>query len=201
MCIPWGGTRTLPQGCTVVSWLLLSCLCFPSLPWLATVRICPLELREGHGGWTLLPPNKKWGTLKGFHAQEPHRVLLGFSTSMRACGLCQAQRCWLFLCLQPGLGACLLSKLGAVLLWSEEEAAFLFLHQTQHLTGDHHHLAVPPKGSQSESALSVVVTALLLRGDKLWVHRDEFGTSEWETACFLWTHPSLTAGLWAMCLV
>ena len=32
----------LPQ---VVSWLFL--------PWLATVRICPLELREGHGGWSL----------------------------------------------------------------------------------------------------------------------------------------------------
>ena len=29
MCIPWGGTSTLPQGCSLVSWLLLSCL--PSL--------------------------------------------------------------------------------------------------------------------------------------------------------------------------
>ena len=26
MCIPWGGTRTLPQGCSLISWLLLSCL-------------------------------------------------------------------------------------------------------------------------------------------------------------------------------
>ena len=46
-----GGTRTLPQGCTVVSWLFLSCLCIPSLLWLATVWTCPWELREGHGGW------------------------------------------------------------------------------------------------------------------------------------------------------
>ena len=51
MCIPWGGTRTLPQGCTVVSWLLLPCLCIPSFPWLAILWTCLLELREGHGGW------------------------------------------------------------------------------------------------------------------------------------------------------
>ena len=75
---PWGGTRTMPQGCTTVSWLLLPCLCIPSLPWLATVLICPLKLREGHEGWSLFPTNKKWGTWKGFCAQEPHSVLLGF---------------------------------------------------------------------------------------------------------------------------
>ena len=28
------------------SWLLLSCLCIPSLPWLATLGICPLGLRK-----------------------------------------------------------------------------------------------------------------------------------------------------------
>ena len=47
MCTPWGGIRTLPQGCTVVSWLFYPCLCIPSLPWSATVWTCPLELREG----------------------------------------------------------------------------------------------------------------------------------------------------------
>ena len=62
MCIPWGGTKTLPQACTVVSWLLLLCICIPSLPWLATVRICPVGLREGHGVWSLSPTNKKQGT-------------------------------------------------------------------------------------------------------------------------------------------
>ena len=78
LCIPWGGTRTLPQGCSIVSWLLLPYLLIPSLPWLATVWICPLELREGQGGWSLFPTNKKQETQKGFRAQEGHKVLLGF---------------------------------------------------------------------------------------------------------------------------
>ena len=34
MCIPWGRASTLPCGCTIVSWLLLLCLCILSLPWL-----------------------------------------------------------------------------------------------------------------------------------------------------------------------
>ena len=55
------------------------CLCIPSLPWLATVWTCPLECGAGLGGWSLFPTNKKQGTQKGFHAQEPHGVLLGFS--------------------------------------------------------------------------------------------------------------------------
>ena len=42
------GTRTLPQGCTIVSWL--SYLCISSLPWLADVWICCLGLRAGQGG-------------------------------------------------------------------------------------------------------------------------------------------------------
>ena len=39
---------------------------------------CPLELREGQGGWSLFPTNKKQETQKGFRAQEGHKVLLGF---------------------------------------------------------------------------------------------------------------------------
>ena len=78
---PLRQNQDVPQGCTIVSRLPLPCLCIPSLPWLATVWICPLELREGHGGWSLFPTNKKWGTRTGFHAQEPHRVLLGFIPS------------------------------------------------------------------------------------------------------------------------
>ena len=35
----WG---TLPQGCITVYWLFLSCLCIPSLPWLAAVSYVPL---------------------------------------------------------------------------------------------------------------------------------------------------------------
>ena len=68
MCIPWGGTRTLLQGCSAVSWLFLPCLCIPSLPWLATVWTCPLGLREGQGGWTerLLCPGSPQGPAR-FH--------------------------------------------------------------------------------------------------------------------------------------
>ena len=51
MDIPWGRTRTLPQGCTIVSWRLLPGLCIPSLPWLVTVWSCPLELGRSQGGW------------------------------------------------------------------------------------------------------------------------------------------------------
>ena len=45
------GTRTLPQSCSIVSWLFLHCLFIPSLPQLATVWNCLLELREYHGDW------------------------------------------------------------------------------------------------------------------------------------------------------
>ena len=48
---------------------------------LAIVWIHPLELREGHGGCSLLPTDKKQMTQKGFQAQEPHRILFGFSMS------------------------------------------------------------------------------------------------------------------------
>ena len=39
----------------------LECIRIPSLPSLATVWACPLTLREGHGGWSLFPINKKQG--------------------------------------------------------------------------------------------------------------------------------------------
>ena len=49
MYILWGGgTRTLPHSSLFE---LLFSSSIPSLPWLATVWICPLELREGQGGW------------------------------------------------------------------------------------------------------------------------------------------------------
>ena len=75
---------------TLVSWLPFSCLCIPSLPWLATIWIHSLEIQEGHRGWILFPAyngfyptNRKRGTRKGFHAQEPHRVLFNFSMNLR----------------------------------------------------------------------------------------------------------------------
>ena len=46
---------------TVVSWLLLFCLCIPLCPWRATVGICPLEFRERLGGLRLIPTNKRRG--------------------------------------------------------------------------------------------------------------------------------------------
>ena len=70
MHTPWGGTRTLCQGCST-TWLLLPCFCIPSsLPRLATVWICPLELRKDQGGW-MKPTNKNQGTQKGFVLQSP----------------------------------------------------------------------------------------------------------------------------------
>ena len=75
LCIPWSGIRSA----LIVSWPLLLYICMCSLPWLATAWICPLELREGHSGWSLLPANKKQGAWKTFCAQEPHRVPLGFN--------------------------------------------------------------------------------------------------------------------------
>ena len=70
MCVPWGGTRMLPRGCTIASWLFLPWFCIPSLPEFETVRICPLELRKGHGGWTERLPMPR----------SPYRVLLGLSS-------------------------------------------------------------------------------------------------------------------------
>ena len=61
--IPWGGTRTLPQGCTIVSWLLLPCLCIPFLPWLSSVWNCPSKLRKVHGGW-MKPILNEWRLFK-----------------------------------------------------------------------------------------------------------------------------------------
>ena len=76
---PFRRNQALPQGCTIVSLLLLPGLCIPSLPWWASVWICFLELWEGHGSWSPFPPKiKKWGTQKGLCAWEPHKALLGF---------------------------------------------------------------------------------------------------------------------------
>ena len=67
------------QAALLFNFLLLPPLCISSFPRLAAIGICPLELRESHGDWSLYPTSKKWGTQKGFYAQEPHRSLLCFS--------------------------------------------------------------------------------------------------------------------------
>lgn len=79
--------------------LFLDCFSLGSafpLPRLATVWTCPLELREGHGGWNLLPKNKKWGTQKGLCPgvpQGPARFhspsFLCYSSVLRRIGIGQ----------------------------------------------------------------------------------------------------------------
>ena len=76
LCIPRGGTRTLPQGCTIVSWLLLPCVCIPSLSWLADVWICPLGVKEGHGGWICPLQIQNRRHRKTSIPRSPHRVYL-----------------------------------------------------------------------------------------------------------------------------
>ena len=62
MYITWGRTRTLSQGCPIVSCLLLLCFWILSFPWLTTVWICFLEFIEGQGAeWNVTSTNKKWG--------------------------------------------------------------------------------------------------------------------------------------------
>ena len=96
MCIPWVGTRTRSQNCTIVSWLF-PCLCIPSLPWLATVWTCPLELREGHGGWNLFPTNKKLGTQQR-KALVPGSPTWSYLASLRRINVLlfakDLKRCW-----------------------------------------------------------------------------------------------------------
>ena len=81
MCIPWGATRTLPQGCTTVSWLLLPCLCIPSLTWLATVSPCPSASGKVKDAEVYSVQIRNGGHRKGFPGQEPYQVLLSFRRS------------------------------------------------------------------------------------------------------------------------
>ena len=76
LCIPWAE----PRPCLKATLLSLGCSsqdCIPSLLWLATVGICPWELREGHGGWSLFPTSKG-GQGKASMPRSSHRVLFGF---------------------------------------------------------------------------------------------------------------------------
>ena len=77
------GNQDLSRDFTIVSWLLLPCLCIPSLSWLAIVWTCLLELREGPGGWmNTISCNQEngghWKTL----CPGSHRVLHGFSIAV-----------------------------------------------------------------------------------------------------------------------
>ena len=54
-------TRTLPQGCTIVSWLLFLCRHISSLPWSVTVWTCFLELRECSWSLECVPYKQEMG--------------------------------------------------------------------------------------------------------------------------------------------
>ena len=59
----------------------------PLLPWVATGWTCPLELREGHGGWRKpISQTQETGTQKGFCIQESHRVLLSSESGAKIGG-------------------------------------------------------------------------------------------------------------------
>ena len=84
LCIPWRGTRSLPPGLHYCSWMFSPCLHIPSLPFL---NIC-LNLFLGIHGWSwrlneAYSVIKKWGTQKGFCAEEPHRILFGTKINSR----------------------------------------------------------------------------------------------------------------------
>ena len=68
--IPWRGIRALLFCCIIVPWLLFLCLCMLSLPWLDTVWVFSLELREGLGDWSPFPSDKKKGTWRSFYTLD-----------------------------------------------------------------------------------------------------------------------------------
>ena len=76
------------QGCTNDYWLLLQCLCISSIPWSITVQICPLELMEGHGSWSLFPTNKKWDTERLLCPGAPEGLLFQFVLSSCSISVC-----------------------------------------------------------------------------------------------------------------
>lgn len=69
---PLGQNQDPRRGCTVLSWLLLLCLCGPSCPWLAPLSTCSWNSGKAvKAEWNLCPTNKKDRTQKGLHARSP----------------------------------------------------------------------------------------------------------------------------------
>ena len=75
MNISWVWNRTLPQGCNVVSWLLLPGLCVPSLPWLATALWNSGNVQEARASSL----NTRNEGHRRACARDPHRALLSFA--------------------------------------------------------------------------------------------------------------------------
>ena len=89
LCLLWGRTRMLPEGCSIFFLAAppLSLDPHPSL--ISNCLNLPLELRECRGGWNLFPTNKIWKTQKSFclgAPQSPARVQYFLSFWMILCG-------------------------------------------------------------------------------------------------------------------
>ena len=59
------------QGGIMASWLLLTYLCIPFLPWSMTVWTYPLVLKEGHGGWSQFSTKRNRAHRKAFMLKSP----------------------------------------------------------------------------------------------------------------------------------
>ena len=81
--VPWGGIWTLPQGSTLVSWLLFSYLFIPSLPWLATIELPFGTLRKSRRLKEAYFLPTRNGDTEKICTQEPHRVLLSFKSAWK----------------------------------------------------------------------------------------------------------------------
>lgn len=81
---------------TIVSWLLLPSFFILSLPWSAPDWICPLELRECHGGWMKSVSYKQqMGNTERMCTWEPQRIRLGFNPLFYLILLSvEDSRCW-----------------------------------------------------------------------------------------------------------
>ena len=89
LCLLWGRTRMLPEGCSIF-FLAAPPLSLDPLPSLISNCLnLPLELRDCRGGWSLFPTNKIWKTQKSFCVgapQSPARVQYFLSFWMILCG-------------------------------------------------------------------------------------------------------------------
>lgn len=115
MCITWGGTGTLPQGCTLVSWLLFPCLGILFLSWLVTVQTCPLGFKEAHRGWSLFPTNRNGGqkgsvpripTVSCLVSQDLMSFLSNNALPVFSCFMMRRMKCIYMISLGEDTGTC-----------------------------------------------------------------------------------------------
>ena len=121
MCITWGGTGTLPQGCTLVSWLLFPCLGILFLSWLVTVQTCPLGFKEAHRGWSLFPTNRNGGqkgsvpripTVSCLVSQDLMSFLSNNALPVFSCFMMRRMKCIYIISLGEDTGTCVWLLMG-----------------------------------------------------------------------------------------